>query len=523
MSIEVGEIEGTTTTSLTFMGRSQPNMSSGYDPDSPDFVSDSSRRMYSRSRLCRQLVEGVPAIKRNVLDYLPMYPNEDKDDYKNRCEFLSIRNFFAQCVTSLLGKMFAQPPRLNDDVPGAIRTDLDNADMNGADWTMVARDLAKYAMTEGMAWIFVDYQAIPEELLGQLSLADERELGVRPYWFVVPASRFLGARYRKVGQAYVLTQVRFMQYVEIEKGAYGSEWVEEVYSYTATRARVFRRNTDQSEGQPAWVPISNLVNSLGRVPAVPVILERVGRYEGKPPLENMAHMNKEHIQVRSDQRRALAVASFPILVTSGVEATPGTVTKIGPMRSIMLEDPHASVKWVESQGAHLRAGREELADLEQALRVFGLAFENPQAYATATGRNIDASDAIAPIQMWMLTIRDALEVALQMHAEWRGLPSGGSIDVNVSFLRNMITIEGLKLLVEALKEGAITPRGFLTRLKEYGILSEDFDVDRDIEDALKIAEEAQARLVAVEAAKAAAKPDNSPEGNSNGTSPPAAE
>lgn len=518
MSIEV--VESSVTTSLTMMGgRATPNFATGYDSSQPDFVTDSSRRMYDRSRECRQLMDGLPAIKRHITEYLPKYPNEDTDDYKMRWNFLSVRNFFAQAVTSLLGKMFAQPPRLNPDVPDTIRNHLDDADLNGADWTMVARDLARHAVVEGMAWIFVDYNAVPEDLLGQLTMADERDLGIRPYWFIVPASRFLGARYRKIGQVYVLLNVRFIQYVEVEDGDFGSKWVKEIYSYRSDYITVFRAD-DSSENAGEWKVHARYVNSLGRVPAVPLILDRIGRYEGKPPLENLAHMNKEHIQIRSDQRRALSVMSFPILATSGVEVADGQQTRIGPMRSIMLEDPHASVKWVESQGAHLRAGREELADLENAIRVFGLAFENPQAYATATGRSIDASDSVAPIQMWSLMLKDVVEVALQIHADWLNLPSGGTIDVNVSYLRNMITIEGLKLLVEALKEGAITPRGFLTRLKEYGILSEDFDVDKDIKEALKIAEEAQSRLVAVEAAKAAAKPKQE---NPNDTSsqPPA--
>jgi hypothetical protein len=238
-------------------------------------------------------------------------------------------------------------------------------------------------------------------------------------------------------------------------------------------------------------------------------LKKRGQYLATPLLENLAYMSIEHFQVRSDQRRALAVASFPILASFGVEKSSGPV-RIGPMTSLAFEDHQAKITWVESQGVHLKAGRQELIDLETQMRTFGLSFENPQMYATATGRNIDASDAVAPIIRWAFRMRDAVNTALWFHAKWRKVREGGTVDVNTTFLRNMITVEGLKLLLEALKAGKMTPKAFLERMKDYGLLSDDFDVESEVGDVEAAAEKA--------AQTAQSLIDS--EGGSSGNSPP---
>jgi hypothetical protein len=253
------------------------------------------------------------------------------------------------------------------------------------------------------------------------------------------------------------------------------------------------------------------------VPVVALNLHETGQYEATPPLENLAYMNLEHFQIRSDQRRALSVASFPILAQYGVSPKAGSV-KIGPMTSIAFEDEKASMEWVESMGVHLLAGDRELMRLESQMRTFGLAFENPQMYATATGRNIDASDAIAPIQRWSFRLRDAINFALYYHARWRKLADGGTINVNTSFLRNQLTVEGLKLLVEALKLGKITSEAFLNRMKDYGILGDEFDIDEEIDSQLEEAVRLAKEKIALEKAKAKAKP-NVTDGGPSGSAP----
>lgn len=492
-------------TTLTYMA---PSRLVEKDSNSPAYVTGECDFMYRRSQVCRDLRGGFPVMMAKATTYLPQYEGEHNKDYEDRIKTASFRNFYGQAVASILGKLFGNPPTLNDDVPEAIATDLKDADLNGNDWTIVAEDLVSHALDEGVSWLLVDYHTV--ENAQDLTLAEEKEMGLRPYWVVVPQSRVLGVRYTQFNNVYIISQFRF--YVEVTEpdGEFGEKTIEQIRVVEPGRYRTYSR--DPGEKDSAWALTSDTPNTLGMVPVSFIALDKKGTFMSAPPLENLAYMNVEHFQIRSDQRRALSVASFPILAQYGVDAKAGTA-KIGPMVSIAFEDPKSKMEWVESMGIHLLAGDRELVRLETQMRTFGLSFENPGMYATATGRNIDASDAIAPIQRWAYRLRDCLNSALWYTSRWRKLNAGGTVNVNTSFLKNQITVEELKLLLEALKAKALTPESFLDRMQDYGLLSNELDPATEVDELTRLAEEAVQRLIEQ---KKAENPDGDP-----GTTPPA--
>lgn len=487
---------------LTFM--SPTNRVVEKDANQPDYLSDECEFMYRRSQLCRDLRAGFPTMVAKASEYLPRYEGESEPDWIARVKMASLRNFYAQAVNSILGKMFAQPPKLNNDVPAALVEDLKDADLNGNDWTVVAEELVNAALDEGIAWLVIDYHTVPEVSQRQLTLAEEQKLGVRPYMVVVPQHRVLGVDFDYYNNVYTINQFRFFTTVKKKNGRFGQKCVDQIRVIEPDGFTTYERNEDST----SWDMTQSTPNTLGMVAVIPLSFDKRGQFLSFPPLENLAYMNLEHFQIRSDQRRALSVASFPILAQYGVDAKSGTV-RIGPMTSVAFEDPQAKMQWVESQGVHLLAGDRELQRLESQMRTFGLSFENPGMYATATGRNIDASDSIAPIQRWAFRLRDCLNSALWYMAKWRKLASGGTVNVNTSFLKNHITVEELKLLVEALKSGAITKESFLARMQDYGLLSNDMDIAKEV-DAL--ATEAQQNLenqMALQEARPSPSPNTS--------------
>lgn len=479
------------------------------DGNSPAYETPECFEMRRRSEVCRDLRKGSAHMKAMAEVYLPAYENEDESDYKSRLKFASFYNFYNKASDSLLGKVFAKSPTLTESVPAAIVSELEDADLNGNDWTIVAENFFAKAMDEGIAWLLVDYH-MKEDITEELTMEQEREMGVRPYWIVVPQHRVLGVEYEKIGEIYVISMFRYWATERVRDGEFGHRYVNRVYCYEPYRIRVFEENTERKvTTEEKWKLTVDKPITLGMVPATPLNLNPTGPFEATPPLEDLAEMNVEHYQIRSDQRRSLAVASFPLLAIFGVKAD--NAPRVGPMQAYCFENEKATMKWVESQGAHLRAGALELEVLEDKIRNFALSFESPGMYATATAVNIDTSDAIAPIIRWAYRLRDALAQVLYFHAKWKKLGVGGAVDVDTSFIKSILTIEGLKILVEGLKEGALTKEGFLTRLKEYGLLGDRFDVKAEVEKLDKQAEE--------DAAKALELAKTGPEGSDN--APPA--
>lgn len=492
---------------------SYTDASTDTDPNSPTYESFECFSMRKRSEVCRDMRMGTKHVKSRAETYLPRYENEDQADYENRIKFASFYNFYNKAASSLLGKVFSKSPTLTDTVPEIIKTQCKDADLNGNDWTIVAEQYFSHAMDEGISWLLVDFHS-KENPEVELTMEQERELGVRPYWVVIPQHRVLGVDYAKNGEVYTITMFRYWASERIRDGEFGHKYVNRVYVYEPNRIRIFEENPDSKNKDEKWFLYKDQPITLGLVPATPLNLNPTGAFEALPPLEDLAEMNIEHFQIRSDQRRALSVASFPLLGVFGAKID--SQPRIGPMQAFTFESEKANMKWIESQGAHLRAGALELDVLEDKIRNFALSFESPGMYATATAVNVDSTDAVAPIIRWAYRLRDAMAQVLYYHAKWLKLPDGGVVDVDTSFIKSILTIEALKILVEALKEGSITKEGFLSRLKEYGILSDRFDVKGEVdkldEQAAKAAQEALAL--------AAAKPDPSPSSPPDNSTPP---
>lgn len=456
---------------LTKMGPLVSNANT--DPDSPDYETYECAEMRSKSKTCRNLRKGTRHMLNHAQDYLVQYENEDVEDYKARLGLISFRNFYGQSVRSILGKIFSKPPALNEDVPEQMVAQLKDADLNGNDWTIVVEQLFNNALDEGLSWLLIDYHTTAVAEGQELTIAQERELGVRPYWVNIPQHRVLGVNYTKSGETYSITMFRYWTWTKVRHGEFGDKYVFQVHVIEPNRVRMFERDGDAKGNDTKYRLMKDLPVTLGTVPVVCLNLNPTGPYEASPPLEDLAEMNIEHYQIRSDQRRALSVASYPLLATFGMSQN--SSLRVGPMQSYNFEDPKADMKWVESQGAHLREGAKELESLEEKIRMFALSFESPGMYVTATAANTNATDAVAPIIRWAYRLRDSINTVLYHHAKWLRLSEGGTVDVDTSFIKSILTVESLKLLVQAYTEGAITRVTFLTRMKEYGILNDRTD------------------------------------------------
>ncbi|MBF0335583.1 MAG: DUF4055 domain-containing protein [Alphaproteobacteria bacterium] len=226
----------------------------------------------------------------------------------------------------------------------------------------------------------------------------------------------------------------------------------------------------------AWAVVEEGRTSLAEIPLVTVYADRVGFMEAAPPLEDLAWLNLEHWQIRSDQRNALNVTSFPILAAAGWNRDGDGQVEFGPNKFLTTGDPAGRFYYVESGGAHLAAGRAELEALEEAMRLFGLQFETTHGgAATATGRAIDAAEGAAPLKAWARAMADALENMLVLFARWQGLgEDGGSVTTEPE---SGLPPGGgdVEALLAARQAGDLSRATLLGELKRRRVLADDVD------------------------------------------------
>ncbi len=423
----------------------------------PSMPSAAHTRMAGKWELPRALMGGTATMRMLAYKFLPRHPAESGRHWHARLQRSVLRNFFRRTVLSLTGKVFAKPLVLGDDVPPRLRDLMEDVDLTGRNLHVFARDVFADALVHGLSHILVDYPRI--ENAG--TLADERALGARPYAVHVRAEQLIGWRLEDSGGRPCLTQLRLRESVTEADGAFGDRQVERVRVLEPGSWTLWQQDEDGS-----WMVVDNGLTSLDVIPLVTVYTHRCGVLEAEPPLEDLAWLNLEHWQIRSDQRNALNVTSFPILAAAGWNKDDGQV-EFGPNKFLTTADPQGKFYYVESGGAHLAAGRAELESLEEAMRLFGLQFELASA-PTATGRIIDAAEGAAPLQAWALGLADAIEEMLMYFARWEGLTDGGSVTLGSDVVPS--DSGDLDTLVKARAAGDITKVAFIAELRRRGVL-----------------------------------------------------
>ncbi len=425
----------------------------------PSIPSAAHVRMAAAWELPRALMGGTTTMRLHAGRYLPRHPAESGKHYYARLQRTVLRNFFRRTVQTLVGKVFARPIVLGDDVPPRLRALMEDVDLTGRHLQVFARDVFEDALVCGLSHVLVDYP----RMAGGQTLADELAGGARPYAVHIRADQVIGWRTEDEGGRPVLAQLRIRETASTDDGAFGERPLQRVRVLEPGAWTLWQQGDDG-----AWTVVDSGHTSLPFIPLVTVYTARTGFLIAEPPLEDLAWLNLEHWQIRSDQRNALNVTSFPILAAAGWSSDDGQV-EFGPNKFLTTADAQGRFYYVESGGAHLAAGRAELEALEEAMRLFGLQFELGRAEATATGRLIDAAEAAAPLQAWALGLADAIEQMLAFFARWEGLDDGGSVHLAAD--ATPTDQAALDALLKARAAGDIGRDQLLAELRRRGVLA----------------------------------------------------
>ncbi|MEI9746137.1 DUF4055 domain-containing protein, partial [Enterobacter ludwigii] len=112
-----------------------------------------------------------------------------------------------------------------------------------------------------------------------------------------------------------ITHLRFVEYVQKSdpENEFSEETIEQVRVLDIGRWRIYQERQEETTGEKKWVLVEEGKTSLKKIPFVPVYGNKTGFMLATPPLAELAFMNVEHWQTKSDQQTILHVARVPIL------------------------------------------------------------------------------------------------------------------------------------------------------------------------------------------------------------------
>lgn len=468
--------------------------------EKPNNTNAQYKAMSDAIKIVRDVAGGTPSMRNAGTTYLPQEPAETDAAYKRRKERSVLFNAYLRTRGALTGMVFKKDPTIAEDVPEIIRQHLENVDMAGTHFDVFAKEIFENAF-EGHAFVFVDMQ---KALPSGATLADEKAVGLRPYWVKYRVDQAVNWRTARINGEQKIVQITFCETSSEPSGKYGEA---EVTRYRVLMLvdgvvtwELWRHDKGQSKEEDQFIiEDSGTIKGFSEIPVSVVYGRKKGLCYSEPPLLDLAYLNIRHWQNYSDYSNILHVAQVPILHRKGA-TTEQQAVEIG-VGSTVDTPTEGDLKWVEIQGNGITASQKELADLEQRMAVMGLSIlaDKNTVETTATQSRQDYQERQSDLATMARSLKDCLEQALKFHAQYLGLDlkanDGGSIELGVEEMALTLTPQHLTVLLTAVQSNKLSLETFLTvllnLLEQSDLLPDDLEVKDEmlkIEEARKTQE-----------------------------------
>lgn len=451
------------------------------DPADPSTTSAAWDSMIEKWLRIETLLGGTDAMREAGQTYLPRHDQETDANYTDRLQSATLFNMLELTLDTLVGKPFSDPVVFKDETPEPIAELGKDIDLQGSDISSFCREWFREGMAKAFAHVLVDFPSLSEEERAGRTLADDRRDNRRPYWVLIKPERVIDVKAEVVGGQERITHFRFVESMTVRDG-FAERVVERIRVLEPGRFEVWeKQEKGRNRKRDKWVVVEQGETGLDFVPVVTFYSNRQDLALGKPPLDDLVHLNIRHWQSTSDQINILTVARFPMLAVSGATDQTGNVMAIGPRQLLGTRDPNGKFYYVEHDGRAIEAGRQDLMDLEEMMASYGAEFlKRRPGNATATSRALDSAESTSTLQDHVIRFVDAVNKTLKVTAAWMNLDEGGAVDITTDFSMGGADAAALRTLLTARygdnrQPGDLSREDFLAELRRMGILGDDFD------------------------------------------------
>jgi hypothetical protein len=467
--------------SLRFGGVT-PTVPVGEESDLPSTLSHAAKSQRKALMVVRDAWAGTEAVRdtRGAV-YLPQNEAEEQVDYQSRLVRSVFYNAFRRTVEGLAGLVFRRNPELGDDVPAPIQTHWENIDNAGTHGDVFARDLLADALTSGHAAILVDF---PDTGGAQSAAQEMGPEGLRPYWVPIKKEQLLSWRTVVEAGRTLLSQVVIEERSYVPNGEYGEkEAVQYRVLYREVGGLVGWKVLAVSENKQVTTLAEGVYPTQSEIPLSEIPTSgRYALFESTPPLLDLAYLNIAHFQQWSDYATSIFKTCVPVFYAFGVtgkQDADGNPSKVyvGPNTAVIDRNENASVGYAAHDGAALGSCKASLDELKSDMGTLGLAMLAPQKRVaeTAEAKRLDKATSDSALAVAARGLQDGIERALQFHANYMKLESGGSITINRDFEGLLMEPDVMAAFAALVRDVGLPARVVLKALKEGGRLPEDED------------------------------------------------
>ena len=420
------------------------------------------QRMSQFWDLIVDLKEGTTKIRSEHRKYLPQEARETDDSYDVRLARSTVVPYLQRIEKMLSGMLVRKPVRL-DDVSDLVREQLFDVDLEGNDLNVWLYQTARQAISFGHVGVLVD---APKE--GEKT---------RPYWVTYTPKDILGWRSEIIEGERQLTQLRLIEQVVEPDGDYGDKIIKQIRVLERGRYEIHRK--DEQKGDYKLFDEGEM-SLKDKIPFAVAYANRVGYYESRSPLYDIAELNLKHYQIQSDLDNILHISSVPLLAVFGYPNADELTT--GPNEALSLP-PESRMEYISPSGDSYDSQFKRLEDIKEQINTLSLAAVLGQKLVgeTAEAKQIDRSQNDSTMMVIAQQMQDLLDNCLRFHSQYLNETNAGSSFVNRDFVSARLQPQEITSLLTLFTAGTITQETLLNQLSAGEVLGDDFDVEEEIE------------------------------------------
>ena len=217
-----------------------------------------------------------------------------------------------------------------------------------------------------------------------------------------------------------------------------------------------------------------------KIPFAVAYSNRVGFYESRSPLYDIAELNLKHYQIQSDLDNILHISSVPLLAVFGYPNADEITT--GPSEALSLP-PESRMEYISPSGDSYDSQFKRLDDIKEQINTLSLAAVLGQKLVgeTAEAKRIDRSQNDSTMMVVAQQMQDLIDNCLKFHSEYLNEANAGSSFVNRDFVSTRLEPQEIQSLLALFTSGTISQETLLNQLSAGEILGDDFDVEDEIE------------------------------------------
>jgi hypothetical protein len=286
--------------------------------------------------------------------YLPQFPNEPTAVYNLRVRRSYLTNYFLRAIDSDSGKVLAKSIGIkvngDQDAPEQFDPWLDDTDLEGKPFSVMARDQLQDALGKGISLAYVDY------------------IGARPFVREIDVDNVLSFRADQATGK--LTFLRWQDSIPEDSEDEGLINSDVVFEITPTEWRMFRLDDENQDIPADQGDIVRFRAGSQRIDdELPVSLfytNKAGKLLGESPYRTLAELTLEHFQVYSDMKNMLFYALQPILLGINLPDDFALSSLASYLFIKMPRDQYeANFKWIQVDAGPIEQARAQLEDIER--------------------------------------------------------------------------------------------------------------------------------------------------------------